>query len=280
MNRGDFLGPINSLYESHDFHHWHKLFPDESKYVSFKPNIIYALNKVDDVYYAFAKARQTLHMTEIDNYGHLVAKDDALHRNNIKTIFFESALSYYNFAIDLSWQVMFYYVSDSSLYFFAKNEIYIKYANRCNIISLMENLNYQKQYSLYEVLQRFWKNPIVMEIRELYNLLKHRGALHTKGLGTQYDSPIFNIKYDGTDITFDLFTKRELDLPEVIQKLVEFDKEFYNYFEHILSLIVPNDFLGSSATFESTMDFSLELYNFKNDELAEYDRRFKAFYDI
>lgn len=233
---------FNDLYESHNFHVWHNYFPQEKHYANLEPHSLYALQKVDDVYYSFAHARYNAYMTENDDFGQLVSVNNEHSLLMVKSNFLINALNFYNFAIDLSWQVLFFYTSDNSLYFLCKEGAYDKYSGLCNYDRVLKMLEYRKEYSLIYKLKSFRDNDLVQRLRKLYNYLKHRGTIHFQGLGEQYDKPYMTVNIEGKDITYNMFVKHEVAIEDLYGELLEFDQLFFAYFQSLLEEIVPSKY--------------------------------------
>lgn len=268
----------NSLYTTHDCSNWHVLFPIEKHYINFDPNIIYALNKVDDVYYMFSNARFNGYMTENNNYGDMVASHDQLHLKFVHSGFLMNALNFYYFAIDLSWQVIYYYSIDSSYYFFCDQKEYDKYSNACTYDNVVRLLKYRKDQNLLEVLKSFSTNELVLELRNLYNYMKHKGTIHFEGLGLQYSNPMMGVRMGDENITYKLFVKREQKIEDLKSKLIELDKLFYDYFNKILEIIVPENYLQCEFDFSKHINHAMEIKTFRDNYFNKYKDNFKEFY--
>lgn len=269
---------FNNLYKSHDVHNWHNYLPQEKHYANFEPYIIYSLQKVDDVYSAFSNARYNAYMTENEDYGQMVSDSDESSLIMLRSNFFVNALNFYNFAIDLSWQVLFFYTSDNSLYFLSSPNSYDKYSNLCNYETLVNKLRYRRELRLLQISNTFYSNNLVRELRELYNYLKHRGTLHFEGLGEQFGSPYMSVKIGKEDITYNMFVKRNISIDELKNKLKDFDILFYEYFNNILSCIVPRNYLEIGDDFTDVLNVSMKIKQFKEKELTLYDELFNQFY--
>src|SRR5699024_6273421 len=269
---------VDSLYTSHEFHSWHNYLPQEKNYANFEPRIIYALQKVDDVYYAFANARYNLYLTENENYGQLISEYAETSLKMVRSYFLMNALNFYNFAIDLSWQVMFFYTSDNSLYFLASPDSYDKYSNQCSYETLVNKLKYRKESALLHIANSFYNNSLFRELRELYNYLKHRGTLHFQGLGKQYNNPYMGVSIDEESVTYKIFKKRKVEIRELKSKLINLDVLFYNYFNSILSCIVPSNYMEVTDALEDVYKVSIAVKEFKDEELENYEKLFNEFY--
>lgn len=270
---------VEELYRDYNIDHWHNLFPDEQQYVLFEPHIIYAAHKIDDVYYAFANARSYLSDYECENFGQLISIHDDLHLRYIRSKFLQSSLAFYNYAIDLTWQVAWFYVGDSSYLFMENQQLYDQFAKKCNKECLFDKLSmYRKDYIKSHLID-FFNQELTFSIREIYNYVKHRGTLYTSGLGIQYRNSMFSIKnIDGEEYNPTMITRKVLDVDEWHCKLIEFDKLFFNYFEKLVSWILPGNFSEVEMGFDQYINYSYGRKYFAENEFKGYEKRFRDFY--
>ncbi|MDR7079682.1 hypothetical protein J2Y03_004740 [Neobacillus niacini] len=147
-------------------------FPD-AHYVNFIPSVIYAAHKIGDVYTAFSSARSYLSDFECDNFGQLLSNHDEMHLKYLRSKFLQSSLSFYNYAIDLSWQVIWFYLGDNSYLFMEKQDYYNKYSQMCTFPSLLEMVDLRDRQDFMQHLVAFNSNELTHEVRKLYNYVTH-----------------------------------------------------------------------------------------------------------
>jgi hypothetical protein len=130
---------VKDLYEEYPFDHWKEYDPYDPHYAHFKPYYIYTAFKIVDVYSSFAHARSYMNELKLEDYGQAISKHDEIHLKYIRAKTIQSALAFYNYCIDLSWQVVWFNISDDTFRFIENNE-YDKYATKCDFDSLIFKL--------------------------------------------------------------------------------------------------------------------------------------------
>lgn len=268
------LTTIEKLYNDFNVDHWFEYEPRDAHYLNFEPSIIYAAHKIGDVYYAFSNARSYLSDYDCDNFGELISTNDDIHLKYIRSKFLQSSLSFYNYAIDLSWQVVWFYLGDNSYFFMEKQEYYKKYSGLCTFPSLLEVAGLRGRGDFRQHLISFNNNHLTQEVRQLYNYVKHRGSIHTRGLGNQYNHMMMAIVSNGEEFAPRMITREEIDINLWKEKLIEFDKVFFNYFEQLMYLILPQNYQSAQYDFDLFMKYSQRRLEFAKNELEDYEKRF------
>lgn len=268
---------IDNLYETHDIHFWRDYFPEEQHYVVYDPHIIYSTFKIEDVYHSIANARTNLSFYQVENYGEMISQHDEIHLTFVRSRFLANSLAYYNYAIDLSWQVLWFYWGDSSYLFMEDNDLYEKYAGLCSIKSLNELLRRYSDDSIREYINSFFQNDLTQEIRRSYNYIKHRGIMHTPELDVQYTNSLIAIRTDlsqDEEYSFSLLTKRTFELQEWSLKLIEFDKIFHSYFREIIQHVTPENFSECKPDLREVGEYMNKRKQFLDDELQDYMEKY------
>lgn len=228
---------VSELYEKYPYQHWLDYDPWDPHYANFKPYYIYTAFKIVDVYSSFAHARSYLNELDIDNYGQLISKHDDVHLKYIRAKIIQSALAFYNYCIDLSWQVVWFNISDDT-FRFIKDNAYDDYANECDFDTLILKLKMFKKEYLKRHIIKFRTNEITEYIRKRYNYLKHRGTFQFDGLGVPQRNSIGSV--NGISLPF--LRREEIDIDELKNKLIEFDILFVNYFNILIEMTMPSNF--------------------------------------
>jgi hypothetical protein len=265
---------VQDLYNHYSVDHWFELEPWDPHYVNFDPNLIYAAHKIGDVYFAFSSGRSYLSDFDCDNFGQLIAEHNDLHLKYIRSKFIQSALSYYNYAIDLSWQVVWFYLGDNSYLFMENQDYYGKYSGLCTNPNLLELVKMRNREDFRLHVNAFNSNPLSGEVRQLYNYVKHRGSLYTKDLGRQYNRMMMGYRQGDEEFTPSMITRKEFDLNEWKEKLIQFDQLFYYYFEQLIYLIIPQNYQNVEYSFEAFLNHCSRRLDFRNNVMADYERRF------
>lgn len=240
------------LYENFDVHHWLEFNPHEGHYALFNPNVVATAFKISELYNTFCNARTLLYSSEVENYGEIIEDDDLLNKTYIKSTLLQSALATYNYCIDLSWQVAWFYCAPDKYYGLIDNEEkYLNYCKECNYSALRVQLELGRRDGLLEFLDLFQTIDIVKRVRSEYNYMKHRGSYYVPGLGKQYSHMLASV--DGTH--FKMITRNEFGVEDWQGKLIQFDKLFTDYFNKIIASIMPNDFAQTKLDLLSVVSY-------------------------
>jgi hypothetical protein len=239
----------NELIEAFPIDEWHSYEPWDPHYCNFPPHIIFAAHKIGDVYESFTNARFFLSYIELDNYGELIAENDELHLSFIRSRLLQSALASYNYCIDLSWQVLWFYFGESRYRLYDDPDYYYKEAQNCNRESLKVRLHLAHSDHISRHLDLFLSNDVISKVRTKYNYLKHRGTFYTPGFGEQY-------KYlmgGANGRSFKMVEREVFDISEWKRNLIAFDEHFYQYFNQIIKWVMPKDFLTFEGSFTDVL---------------------------
>ncbi|MBU8690939.1 hypothetical protein KM918_27015 [Priestia megaterium] len=245
---------LNMSEELERIESWLEYSPSVPHYAKFLPNTIGAGVKIADVYHTICYARASLLYMDLDDYGQTIAKSDYIHKQYIKSKFFFDALAYYNYAIDLSWQVLFLYYGDEDYGMLQDQYRYEKDIKTCRMSTLEKRLKSKGKSTLFEFVQAFLELPLTDSVRDEYNYLKHRGTYHVDGLGE--NDEYFPLELDGS--TLRMINRREVDLSHWKEKLVEYDKSFVKYFSEILK-VMPEDYVSSKLELLEIVSLSRRL---------------------
>lgn len=229
---------VAELREKYDIINWLDYNPWIVQYSKYLPNVIAASVKIVDVYYQISNARVSLDYMDVDNYGLLIVKDDYLHTQFIKSKFLFDSLAYYNYSIDLSWQVLYFFFGDNDYGVLQDKKKYEQLSKECNEPNLRLQLWFHKQHKLSKYVFEFFNDKQTKEIREEYNYLKHRGTFFIDGLGE--NDEYLPIGLDGSRLR--MINRKEVNLTEWKKKLICFDIMFHDYFNNLIRWIIPRDY--------------------------------------
>ncbi|NMD72433.1 hypothetical protein HHO41_19365 [Bacillus sp. DNRA2] len=233
---------VTELREKVDISNWLNYNPWIVQYSKYLPNVITASVKIVDVYYQISNARVSIDYMNVDNYGQLIGKDDYLHKQFIKSKFLFDSLAYYNYSIDLSWQVLYFYFGDKDYGVLQDKKRYEQLSKECNEQNLRLQLWFHNQKKLSKYVFDFFNDQKTKEIREIYNYLKHRGTFYIDGLGE--NDEFLPINLNGSRLR--MINREEVDLSEWKEKLIQFDVFFYEYFNNLINWIMPKDYTVKS----------------------------------
>lgn len=243
---------VVDLYKNEDVHFWLGYNPKESQYLRFSPNVVAAGFKIVDVYYSFCYARQSLLFIESNDYGELVEPhNDEIGLLSMRSYFLLNALAFYNYCIDLSWQVAWFYYGDCNYNVIQDSSKFAKASTKCTfdelnyILTLSQDLKLRKNY------RDFFNNELTAMLREKYNYIKHRGTLHFDGLGKQYE--YLGIKV--ADKRPRMLVKEVVEVDVLKEDLIKFDISFKRYFDCLIKGIMPIDYLNNTFSMEHIYEF-------------------------
>lgn len=260
--------------ELKEYIHWSKYQPTDMHYLNSDHDIgiIASASKVFDIHYIFAMARINLDIYKDDDYIDDYKEDTNTHKF-MKTMTLLNALSYYNYALDHSWQVIYLYCANKNNLELIYDNLYKETLRDCSLNKVNELLNIaiklaedrKKDDIIYvkQLTNNFFNNDNTVYIRELYNHLKHRGMIHTYGLGENNINLPFSIEN---------FRPRKLPIVEIIQedlyeKLTQYHNDFVFYLDEIIDRIIPNKFIedgNKQIDFKDIVSKGYEHYNAAN----------------
>lgn len=243
------------LREDNDFHKWHNYAPLDiqyAKYAETNPSILAAGFKIQDVYYAYANARASFMYANSKNFGDIAGEND-ISRLYAKTHFLTNAILEYAITLDLSWQVIWAYIQPASLEYLMKQN-YLEMEKHCNRESLLAQLDCaisQHGYgltqanTLKQIMKSFDDDDNVQKLRSIYNKIKHQGTVYFKGLGENYKTLMFSINGKTPPVLY----RVEYTIEEIEDILFKYHFNFATYFEKIINVIIPNDYLSNKMGF-------------------------------
>lgn len=247
----------------------------------FEPHIIYAANKVSDVYYAIASARSYLSDLECNDFGQLISKHDENHLQYLKWKFLQGSLAHYNYAIDISWQVLWFYLGDNSFLFMNKPHLYEKYSTKCTMERLEMKLKICNMIEMKEHINTFFNNELTSKLRELYNYVKHRGSLNIIKSEEWQTHFLMSCKDKDSDREYlpTMIARRNFDLEELRQTLIDFDISFHTYFEKIISCVMPQNFIDTKYSFSNAFTHCYTRMDFEDNDIEHHEKLFLAHID-
>lgn len=248
-----------------DIHFMNDYQIDETNYGFYEPNIIYSCNKLNDIYMTYALARMNLLFTVNKNFGDFAT--DELSEKFLRPQLLMNSLHYYNILIDLSWQLIWFYIRTDLNEKLPTSEIYEKEARECNYEILSYYLVLKKENKLRtSYLKQFFENNITKDIRELWNYSKHRGIFHFDGMGK--NSSKMNMNFNNMIIP--IVARKELQIKVLTNQLLEFDVKYHKYLTDLVTLFFPKNFTTNFDFLNSTLQYGMnwikeiEEYNFIN----------------
>lgn len=235
---------IQELKDDRKLNEWHDYEPLDAQYVRYiksDPSILAAGHKINDVYHTFCDARGSVMRANYNNYGDLCSDNDAS-RLYIKTKFLKDALMEYAICLDLSWQVIWAFIQPSSFKYLVQRK-YSDMEKECTAENVHSQLNCaiaqgsEQAEEIKRLLTEFENDLVVIELRKIYNSIKHRGILYFQGF---CEKNLFKFLFDES---VEMPLQREAHDPEVIQNLLlSYHSKFEDYFDKLIRLIMPKDY--------------------------------------
>lgn len=217
----------------------------------------------------------------LDYEKYSMMSEDKMAILSTKKYFIENALLYYNFAVDYLWQVLwFYYNNADDVNQIPSNELYQKLMKECNLNDLIRGLVELQERKIVEVLKDNFtdRNKLFKQIREYYNYLKHRAIFHTPSLGINEKESMYYIptliekneeKVELVSYKIPIISRIEIDIDELKELLIEFDKQFVGICEYFFEIIMPKDYIKAREVKLST----IQQYTGQHlEELKEYGK--------
>lgn len=257
------------LIKDDNFQQWFKYQPLDAqiiRYAKNKSSILAAGQKIMDVYNAFANAKQSFRSAGYENYGDLCG-DNEISKLYTKYHFLICSIMEYNACRDLCLQVVWAYIQPSSLESLAQNQ-YRDTEKECTSETVHKELKRlikegrTELKTLKKILGKFETDKSITDVRDICNYIKHRGTIHFDGLGNNLDKML---------LTVNGHVVRTLGRPtytfnEVEEILWNFHKDFQKYFNQIIDMIIPKDYMDNKVTFEDYIKILLELIRLQSKE--------------
>ncbi len=246
-----------------DIHFLTQYRADESNYGFYEPNIIYSCHKLNEVYLTYAIARMNLLFIANEDYGDFAF--DETSKKFLKPQFLMNSLHHYNILIDLSWQLLWFYIRVDLNHRLPTAEVYENEAKFCNFEVLSYYLTLGKKYKLRDYFLRgFFERTATKNIREKWNYSKHRGIFHFGGMGM--NSTQMNIILNGN--VAPVVSKKELKIEDTALQLLEFDYLFYQYLQDLIRIIFPANFLSNKNFMTSIIQYEMRW----RDEISKHQK--------
>lgn len=253
---------FESLTNDEDFFRWQEYEPQDIQYIRYaknNPSVIAAGHKIADVFYAFADARASFIYAYSDDFGNITdsKEGDKLYA---RSHFLRYAVIEYALCLDMSWQVIWSYIQPASLEYLVKQQ-YKQLEKACTSEAVHEQLNCAIAQHILEakeikdLLTQFENEEAVIRLRKIYNSIKHHGTIHIKGLGS--NSPALGITVDDTAIN--KLNRMTYSTGELETLLWAYHQKFHDYFNKLIALIMPDDYLNNTTSLGEAISSLIEM---------------------
>jgi|GEM_PF-375905 len=257
---------------------WEQYIPGDSQYFKYcekDPSIIAAGFKVGDLCSTFRYAHNALLFSFKNKYGDLCSHDkDAV--KTIKYTFLRDAILNYAICLDLSWQVIWYFILPSNITFLM-NDCYSELAGECYRDNVYRQLDCgisqheDKAKRIKEILTSFDNSNEIKKFRRLYNYLKHRGDISLKDCEDPNNTLCATV--NGTMI--DLLKRDQYSIDELQDLVWEYNCEFESYFNKLIAEIFPEGYLNNKISLIDSINASLAMYKAQNSSNKMLKNRIK-----
>lgn len=235
--------------------------PNEYHFIKFEPYILLSALKLEDIREVLVNARLSLYMYDIKEWGQIKLKSESA-KQLMKKKNLLDAVSYYNYVIDLSWQMLFLYSGENSYRLLIDVDLLDKYLKTCNFEILSYQLTLANKKNLLHIVKDFFYDKLTLDLREIYNHIKHRGT---------YDIDSYRKNRFPIDIGDSLLVKpnrKNLDLEHLRKCLIDFDSKICNYLLTLAQNIFPHGYFTPNLVVSDLL-FFLETINKELDILEE-----------
>ncbi|PFG03038.1 hypothetical protein [Bacillus sp. es.036] len=240
---------VKALYEQYSVKNWLEYHTFEPHYLKYLPNETLAGTKIHDVYTQFSNARSSLDFCDFNKLKNVFMNSNDLGIKYMQSKFFFDSLAHYNYCIDLSWQVLYFYYGSKD-YGMLNEKKYINTAKNCKLVEVKKLLGKENTY--YKLANSFFNGSKTKEIRDKYNHLKHRGTFHIDGLGIG-DSNFFPmVLSDGSKPP--MLARETINIEEWRVKLIAFDISFVEYFNQLIK-VMPDDYTDGVSKLEALSNY-------------------------
>lgn len=241
-----------------EFHKWFEYEPNEVRYLKYandNPSLIAAGHKIVDVYYAFADAHATFMFAGTDDFGS-ISSDDEMSKLYAKSHFLRYAILEYGLCLDLSWQVIWAYIQPTSLDYLMRQE-YKKMEKECDRDSVLQQLDCSisiEKNSEAERIKKIFKDfdadVDIINLRSLYNVIKHQGTIHIEGLGKNEKQMMIVIGEEAPPVLH----RKSYAVEELEEMLKKYNDKFITYMNKLISEIMPSEYLESRVEIGNVID--------------------------
>lgn len=231
-----------------------------AKFYDKDPSQLATGRKVVDTYHAFTTGRASLFFSLEEHFGDLAKDDDTFSKLFVRSLFVRDALLHFGLSLDLSWQTVWAYVYPSSVKDLLQDN-YKKYEQDCYRENLFEQLDCCisqgniKADRLKTLVKDFDNDATTLELRELYNFMKHRGDIAIEGLGSNNKNQ--GILIDG--VALPTLSRREYKIENLQQLAYDYAIKFMDYFKDIVDIVIPTDYKNNNSSFDEVINAQLAM---------------------
>lgn len=227
--------------------------PHESEYARYaadKPYLIATAHKLQDVYETLSRARAFLWYLSNEEWGDFANKSDAVSLLFLKSQLLQSALYLYGSTLDMIWQMVWAHIQPASLDYILDLKYMEQYKNcdRDNILAQLKcdiargGSGAQTAERIKDIFEAFDQLPITIEMRSIYNYVKHHGTLRFEGLGSNPQT--LNVTVNSQSVN--VLHRKITSIESLKATLLDYDRAYVQYIRQLVSLFIPEDYKQAS----------------------------------
>ena len=252
--------------ELKSFNHFITYNPNAMHYIKreYDTGILASGKKISDIYYILNMGKINLDIYINNEYIKYYTEDELMNKF-MKSMTLFNSLSYYNYALDHSWQVVYFYIGSQNNLELIYNNLYEKLSKNCTLNTVNTMLDFAKSIAeddkkdtieyLKNHIHDFFTTDNTEYIRELYNYLKHRGMVHSEGVG--FNSNYLPISLGDKKLE-QLYT-REINPEYLFNELKTYHNNFISYMDEIINKIMPYEYTEKKSA------NLIDLFNFADE---------------
>lgn len=256
---------LNRVVALRDIHFLNKYEPNEvqyAKYAESNPSLIATGHKVTDTYQMLCKARGMLHYSCSDNWGDISGSDKISVTFTVSQMIISAVLEY-AICFDLGWQIIWAYFQPASLAYLLKGG-YQELEKHTSSVSVHEQLNCtialhgvdrDLAADIKKLLTEVENQKVVIDLRCLYNEIKHRSSIHIQDCGDN-DS---NLCYSVNGKTIPKLCRNSYSNDELFSLLIDYDTVFSNYLCALVALLIPTEYLDNKMDYKDFINSAIHL---------------------
>lgn len=256
---------LNKVVALKDIHFLNNYEPNEAqyaKYAELNPSLIATGHKVIDTYQMLCKARGMLRYSCSDNWGDISGIDKLSVTFTVSQMLIPAVLEY-AICLDLSWQIIWAHFQPASLAYLLKGG-YEELEKYTSSVSVHEQLNCtialrgvggDLAANIKELLTELENQKVVIDLRCLYNEIKHRSNVHIQDCG-ENDA---NLCYTVNGKAIPKLCRKSYSNDALFSLLVDYDIVFTDYLCTLVDLLIPNEYLDNKLNFEDFINSAIHL---------------------
>ena len=169
----------------------------------------------------------------------------------------------YSICLDISWQVIWAFIQPSSFDYLVHQK-YKEMEKECT----SENVHLQLNCAISQggagvviaekikhLLTDFENDEDVLNLRSLYNSIKHHGMIHFEGLGAKNDTMFVSLNGRATPV----LSRKSYKIEDLEKLLYSYHFKFGSFFNSLIAEIMPEDYKETKVQFIDYLNTLLKM---------------------